>query len=159
MIVFLLILKHRTIVYITETFSKMASTFSQKWLTIFCQKAEKIVYSLPRNFAQISPGCAPNTYQWRRDFRLPMSESVMAICPIEKAIFAVNLPLKLFRVTVAKTDTGSVKTLHTLFDTYLDCMLTEFEANHIVRNVQNVEILTIKRVFKNHFWQIFDAIL
>ena len=34
-IVFKLILKHRTIVYVTETSSKMAATLSQKWLTIF----------------------------------------------------------------------------------------------------------------------------
>ena len=49
--------------------------------------------------------------------------------PIGKSIFAVNLPLKVFRATVSNTDTGSLKSLHTLFDTYLDYMLTKFEAN------------------------------
>ena len=36
-------------------------------------------------------------------------------CPIGKAIFAVNLPLKLSPATVAHTDNGSLKSLHTLF--------------------------------------------
>ena len=34
-------------------------------------------------------------------------------CLIGKSIFAVNLLLKLFRATVAKTDIGSLKSLHT----------------------------------------------
>ena len=32
-----------------------------------------------------------------------------AKCPTEKSIFAVNLPLKLFRATVANTDIRSLK--------------------------------------------------
>ena len=71
-------MKHRAIVYITEMSCKMVSTLSQKWLIIFCQKAQHFVYFLPCDCVQISPGCGPNTYQIiRRDFRLPMSESVM----------------------------------------------------------------------------------
>ena len=46
-------------------------------------------------------------------------------CPIGKPIFAVNLPLKLLRVTVANANTESLKSLHTSFYTYLDCMLCE----------------------------------
>ena len=34
-------------------------------------------------------------------------------CPIGKSIFTVNLPLKLFRGTVANADIGSLKSLHT----------------------------------------------
>ena len=34
-------------------------------------------------------------------------------CPIGKSIFAVNLPLKLFRATVANADIGSLKSFHT----------------------------------------------
>ena len=34
-------------------------------------------------------------------------------CPIGKSIFAVNLPIRLFRATVANADTGSLKSLHT----------------------------------------------
>ena len=40
--------------------------------------------------------------------------------PIGKSIFAVNLPLKLSPATVANTDMGSLKSLHTLFGKYLD---------------------------------------
>ena len=40
-----------------------------------------------------------------------------------KLFFAVNLKIKLFRATVANSNTGNLKTLHTLFDTYLDHML------------------------------------
>ena len=57
--------------------------------------------------------------------RLPMSVSVIGNikCPIGKQIFAVNFPLKLYRATVANADTGSLKSLHTVFDMYLDHML------------------------------------
>ena len=44
-----------------------------------------------------------------------------------KINFAANLPLKLFRATVSNPDTGSLKSLHTLFDMYLDHMLASFE--------------------------------
>ena len=45
MLVFLLILRHRTIiVYVTERSSKMTWKRSQKWLTSFCQKAQNLVY-------------------------------------------------------------------------------------------------------------------
>ena len=52
--------------------------------------------------------------------------------PIGKSIFAVNLPLKLSRATVVNANTESLKSLHTLFDTYLDYMLAKFESNHTV---------------------------
>ena len=57
-----------------------------------------------------------------------------------KTNFAVTLPLKLFRATVANSDTGSLKSPHTLFDTYLYHMLAKFEPNGRVRNVQNLEL-------------------
>ena len=51
------------IVYDTENSSKMASTVSQKWLTIFCQKAQNSVYLALYNFVQLSPAsCGPNKY-------------------------------------------------------------------------------------------------
>ena len=59
MIVFELIVKHQTIVSVTETSVKMASTLCQKLLIIFCQKAQKIVHG----FVQILPACGPNTDQ------------------------------------------------------------------------------------------------
>ena len=64
MIVFKLILKHQTVVFVTEASSKMAPTRSQKWLTIFGHKAPNSVYFLPyNNFVQILPACRPNAYQ------------------------------------------------------------------------------------------------
>ena len=63
MIVFRSIVYHQTIVLVTETSSKMASTLCQKWLTIFCQKAQNFVYFGKYDFVQISPACSPNTYQ------------------------------------------------------------------------------------------------
>ena len=59
-----------------------------------------------------------------------------------KINFAVNLPLKLLRATVTNTDTGSRRSPHTLFDMYLDHMLTKFEAN---RKIQNVELFDKKQ--------------
>ena len=55
MIVFELIVSHQTIVSVSETFSKMASTL--------CQKAQNFVNFGPYAFVQISPACGPNTYQ------------------------------------------------------------------------------------------------
>ena len=55
-----------------------------------------------------------------RDFSLPMSASVMENkTPDLKSIIVVNLPLKRFCATVANADTGILKSLRTLFDTYL----------------------------------------
>ena len=47
--------------------------------------------------------------------------------PVEKSIFAVNLPLNISPATVANADVGSLKSLHTFFDKYLEHMLVEFE--------------------------------
>ena len=41
----------------------MVSTHCQKWLTIFCQKAQNFVQFQPYDFVHISPTCGPNTYQ------------------------------------------------------------------------------------------------
>ena len=55
---------------------------------------------------------------------------------------------------------GSLKSLHTLFDTYFDHMLVKFEQNCMVQTTRNFEILDKKRVFlKKQFWQSVDAIL
>ena len=62
-----------------------------------------------------------------------------------------------FYVTIADADVGSLKSLHTLFDKYLDHMLVEFEQNHMVRTIQNFEPFWQKMVY--HFWQSIDAIL
>ena len=41
----------------------MASSLSQKWLTMFCQKAQNFVYFVPCDFVQIAPACGLNAYQ------------------------------------------------------------------------------------------------
>ena len=68
--------------------------------------------------------------------------------PIGKSIFAVNLPLKLFRTTVANADIGSLKSLHTLFDKYLDHMLVQFAQNWMVQTTRNFEVFVKKRGLK-----------
>ena len=65
--------------------------------------------------------------------------------PIGKSIFAVNLPLKLFPATVANADIGSLKSLHTLFDKYLDHMLMKFEGNCMVQTTRNSEFFDKKK--------------
>ena len=59
--------------------------------------------------------------------------------PDRKTIFVVTLPLKLFRATIANDDAGSLKSLHTLFDSHLDHILAKFEPNRMVQNVQNFD--------------------
>ena len=75
------------------------------------------------------------------DFQCHTSNSNLEY-PIGKSIFAVNFPLKLFRITVANVYTKclklGLKSLRTLFDAYLDYMLAKFEPNRMVRNVQKL---------------------
>ena len=75
----------------------------------------------------------------------------------------------MFCIIIADADIGSPKSLHTLFDKYLDHMLVKFERNCMVRNVQNLELfdrmwLTIfdnvlMPIWKMFLWlkQVFDA--
>ena len=57
---------------------------------------------------------------------------------------------------IANANIGSLKSLHTLFDTYLEYIPVEFETNYMVQNVQNFEFFDKKnRAFK----QIFDKSL
>ena len=53
-------------------------------------------------------------------------------CRIGKSIFAVNLLLKLFRATVANTDIGNPKSLHTFLLKCLYLMLVKFDQNRMV---------------------------
>ena len=98
--------------------SKMASTLCQKLLTNFCQKAQNFVCFGAYDFVQISPARGPNTYQIMHgetlDFHCQQQQYSNIKCPIGKSIFAVDLRLKLFRVTIANADIGSLKSLHTL---------------------------------------------
>ena len=68
-----------------------------------------------------------------RDFRLPMS----ALATVAGKSFNLNLPQKLisarvFYITTADANIGNLKSLHTLFDKYLDHMLVKFEENRVV---------------------------
>ena len=51
--------------------------------------------------------------------------------------FSVSFSLKLYCAMVTNADTGSLKSLHTLFDPYLDHMLAKFEPNRIVQNIHD----------------------
>ena len=47
---------------------------------------------------------------------------------------------QVFYVTIADTDIERLKSLHTLFDKYLDHMLVKFEKkNRMVQTIQNIE--------------------
>ena len=60
-----------------------------------------------------------------------------------------------FKVTIADADIGSLKSLNTLFDKYLDQMLVKFEQNRIVQTI--IFFFLKKRL--TIFWQSVDAIL
>ena len=70
----------------------------------------------------------------------------------------INLQQKLifwsgFYVTIANTDIRSLKSLHTIFDKYLDYMLVKFEQNRIVRTIENFDH------FDKKWLTIFDKVL
>ena len=48
----------------------------------------------------------------------------------------IDFPTRYF-ITIADTDIGSLKSLHTLFDKCLDHMLVEFEQSRMVQTTQN----------------------
>ena len=79
-------------------------------------------------------------------------------CQIGKSIFAVNLSLNLFRATAANAYIGSLKSLHILFNTYLDHMLVKFEWNCMVQNKQILTFLTKISCFFGSFWQNVEGI-
>ena len=64
------------------------------------------------------------------------------------------------RITIPDTDIGSLKSLHTLFDKYLDRMLVKFKQNRMVRTIQNFDLfdkrwLTIFDKVLTPFWKMF----
>ena len=69
---------------------------------------------------------------------------------IKYQFFAVNLPLKLFPATVAN-GMGSLKSLHTSFDKYLDHMMVKFEYNCMVQTTRNLELYDKKEGFFKPF--------
>ena len=65
--------------------------------------------------------------------------------PSGKLIFAVNLPLKLFPITIANANIKRLKSLHTLFDKCLDHMLVKFERHFMVQTTRNFELFDKKK--------------
>ena len=51
---------------------------------------------------------------------------------------------RIFYITIADSDIGNLKSLHTLFDKYLDHMLGKFEQNCMVQTIQNFEFIDKK---------------
>ena len=49
----------------------------------------------------------------------------------------IDFPIGYFYVTIADADIRSLKSLNTLFDKYLDHMLTKYEQNRMVQTIQN----------------------
>ena len=70
---------------------------------------------------------------------------------IGKSIFVVNLPLKLSDAIVDNADIRSLKSLHTLFDKYLNHILVKFEQNRIVQTTRNFELFDKKPGFLKPF--------
>ena len=71
---------------------------------------------------------------------------------IGKSIFAVNVPFKLFPAIDANADIRSLKSLHTLFNKYLDHKLVKFQQNCMVQTTRNFEPFDKKkRVFLKPF--------
>ena len=58
---------------------------------------------------------------------------------------------------ITDADIGSLKSLHTLLDKYLDHMLLKFKQNCLVRNIQNFELL-VRKIWLTIFekvWKMF----
>ena len=106
-----------------------------------------------------------------RDFRLPMS----AFAAVARKGFngkftaKINFLIELLKVPLLMLTLEVLKSLHRLFDKYLDHMLVKFKQNRMVRTIQNfvlfdqkwltiyVKVLTPFR--KTFLWlkQLFDA--
>ena len=62
-----------------------------------------------------------------------------------KINFCSKFAVKILPATVANADIGGLKSLHTLFDKYLDHILVKFEQNYMVQTTRNLELLTKKK--------------
>ena len=71
--------------------------------------------------------------------------------PDRKINFAVNLPLNLFRATIANADIESQKFLHTFLTKRLYQMLVKFEHICIVPTTRNFELSVKKSGFLKSF--------
>ena len=57
----------------------------------------------------------------------------------------IDFSARVFYITFADADIGSLKSLHTLLDKYLDSMLLKFEQNRLGRTIQNFELFRKKK--------------
>ena len=64
-----------------------------------------------------------------------------------KLIFPLGIYVEPYHI--ADADIGSLKSLRTLFDKYLDHMLVKSEQNRMVQSIQNFELFDKKMV--HHF--------
>ena len=71
--------------------------------------------------------------------------------PIGKSFFTVNLPLKLFRATVAKAGIESIKSLHTFLKKMFVPLASEFEQIRMVKTTRNFELFDKKNCFFRPF--------
>ena len=74
-------------------------------------------------------------------FRLPMSAlaTVAGKSFNSKFTAKIDFPIGYFIFTIADADIESLKSLHALFDKYLDHMLVKCEQNRVVRTIHNFD--------------------
>ena len=77
-----------------------------------------------------------SNYVWR-DFRLPMSSFSIVVRKSFSGKFTANIDFPIGNF-MSDADVGSVKSLLTLFNKYLDHMLMKFEQNRMLRNMQKI---------------------
>ena len=92
-----------------------------------------------------------------RDFRLPMSALATVARKSFNGKFAAKIDFLIGHlgpyIAIADVDIGSLKSLHTLFDKYLDHFQVKFQQNRMVRTIQNFAL------FDKKWLIIFDKVL
>ena len=114
----------------------MAPTLYQKWLKktpFFGQKAQNFVlfgpYDFVHNFTSI---------WWEKYFSYLMNVfTEFRLSVVLKGKFTEKKLILRLGITIADADIGSLKSLHILFDKYLNHMLVKFDQNRRVRITQN----------------------
>ena len=123
---------------------------------VFLSKSSKFRVVWTIQFCSNSTACGLNTYQIMYGEPLVFQ---FQHCNGSRGNFNGKFTalLRVFYITIADDNIGSLKSLLTLFDNYVDHMLVKYEQNLMVRTIQNFELFWQKMV--NHFWQSVDAIL
>ena len=137
--------------------------------SVLLSKTQNLVPFGLYDLVQILPQRGPNTNQIMYGETL---NSTASICNSSTEKFQWQIYCKnwfsdrAFYITNTDAEIGSLKSLRTLFDKYLDHMQVKFEQNRKVRNIQNYELFCKKMVEKvlTPFWktllwhkQLFDA--